>query len=65
MYAHNTNIYSVKENKKLNEVNESMSIFDELIKESGLDVAEAAIKKAKENSKDGVDDSKTKEKESD
>lgn len=51
MYAHNTNIYSVKENKKLNEVNESMSIFDELIKESGLDVAEAAIKKAKEEAK--------------
>lgn len=51
MYAHNTNIYSVKENKKLNEVNESMSIFDELIKESGLDVAEAAIEKAKEEAK--------------
>lgn len=44
MYAHNVSVYSIKDKKKLNEVNESMSMFDDFIKENGLDVTESAKK---------------------
>ena len=50
-YAHNTNVYSVSK-KNLNEVNESMNIFDELIKEHGLDVIETATKEEVEETKE-------------